>query len=292
MTMKPELTGLGVAMVTPFNKDKSVDFKALEKLLQHLIPNIDYLVVFGTTAETPVLTTAEKKEILKVVHSQVDSKIPIVMGFGGNNTEGLIEQIKQTDFTGIDALLSVTPYYNKPNQRGLIAHYTALAKYSPIPIILYNVPGRTAVNIAADTTLELSKIPNIIAIKEASGNFEQIMNILTEKPNDFTVISGDDALTFPLMGLGVSGVISVIGNAFPKEMRLLTKYMFAGKMKEAQEIHYQLLPFIESIFKDGNPAGIKALLSQMGFIENELRLPLVPVTNTHLNEIKILLSKK
>jgi len=289
--MKPELTGLGVAMVTPFNEDKSVDFQALEKLLQHLIPNIDYLVVFGTTSEAPVLTADEKKEILKVVHSQVNGKIPIVMGFGGNNTQGLIDQINQTDFTGIDALLSVTPYYNKPNQRGLIAHYTALAKYSPVPIILYNVPGRTAVNIAADTALELAKNPNIIAVKEASGNFGQIMNILTEKPDNFTVVSGDDALTFPLMSLGVSGVISVIGNAFPKEMRLLTKYMLAGEMKKAQEIHYQLLPFIETIFKDGNPAGIKALLSQMGLMKNELRLPLVPITEVHFEEIRKMIHK-
>lgn len=281
-----KLTGLGVAMITPFNEDKSVDFLALEKLLDYLIPNIDYLVVFGTTSEAPVLTPEEKKEILNIVLQRVNGKIPVVMGFGGNNTQLLVEQMKTVDFDGIDALLSVTPYYNKPNQRGLLAHYTALAKYSPRPIILYNVPGRTAVNISDETALALAKNQNIIAVKEASGNFGQIMNILTKKSDDFTIISGDDALTFPLMSMGVSGVISVIGNAFPKEMRQLTQYMLNGEVKKAKKIHYQLLPFIETIFKDGNPAGVKALLSLMGLVKNELRLPLVPVTEMHLKEMQ------
>ena len=287
--MKPELTGLGVAMITPFNEDKSVDFHSLEKLLDYLVPNIDYLVVFGTTSEAPVLTQNEKNEILNIVRNKVNGKFPVVMGLGGNNTKSLTEQIEMGDFAGIDAFLSVTPYYNKPNQRGLIAHYTELAKFSPLPIILYNVPGRTAVNINAETTLQLSKNKNIVAIKEASGNFGQIMTILQNKPEEFTVISGDDALTYPLMSLGVSGVISVIGNAFPKEMRQLTKYMSDGNITKATEIHYQLLPFIETIFKDGNPAGIKALVSLMGLVKNELRLPLVPVTNDHFEEMRKML---
>ena len=284
--MKPELTGLGVAMITPFNEDKSVDFQALERLLEHLVPNIDYLVVFGTTSEAPVLTAVEKNEIMIVVRKRVNGKIPVVMGLGGNNTQSLIAEMKMGDFAGVDAFLSVTPYYNKPNQRGLIAHYTELAKYAPRPIILHNVPGRTAVNLEALTTLQLSENNNIIAVKEASGNFSQIMTILQNKPEDFLVVSGDDALTFPLMSLGVSGVISVIGNAFPKEMRQLTKLMSANETNEAGKIHYRLLPFIETIFKDGNPAGIKALLSLMGLVKNELRLPLVPVTAKHFEEIR------
>ncbi|MCD6366142.1 MAG: 4-hydroxy-tetrahydrodipicolinate synthase [Bacteroidales bacterium] len=284
--MEPELTGLGVAMITPFNEDKSIDFQVLEKLLEHLIPNIDYLIVFGTTSEAPVLTAVEKNEIMAVVRKQVNGKIPIVMGLGGNNTQSLIAEMKTGDFAGVDAFLSVTPYYNKPNQRGLIAHYTELAKFSPRPLILYNVPGRTAVNIDAETALTLAENPNIIAVKEASGNLSQVMTILDNCPQDFKVVSGDDALTLPLMSMGATGVISVIGNAFPKEMQLLTKYMFAGKTDKAQEIHYRLLPFIETIFKDGNPAGIKALLSLMGIVKNELRLPLVPVTNEHFEEMR------
>ncbi len=289
--MKTELSGLGVAMITPFNADKSVDFLSLEKLLDHLVPHIDYLVIFGTTSETSVLTENEKKEILNVVRRRINGEIPIVMGLGGNNTQSLVEQMQNTDFTGVDAILSVTPYYNKPNQRGLIAHYTELARYSPRPIILYNVPGRTAVNMEALTTLQLAENDNIIAIKEASGDFSQVMTILQNKPEDFLVISGDDALTFPLMSLGISGVISVIGNAFPEKMRLLTKYMLTGEITKAQEIHYQLLPFVEAIFKDGNPAGIKALLSLMELVKNELRLPLIPVTYEHLVEIREILNK-
>ncbi len=287
--MKLELSGLGVAMITPFNEDKSVDFLSLEKILNHLVPNIDYLVVFGTTSEIPVLTATEKKEILYKIRRQVKGKIPIIMGLGGNNTQSLVNQMKTTDFDGVDAILSVTPYYNKPNQRGLLAHYTELAKHSPRPIILYNVPGRTAVNMDAATTLKLAKIPNIIAIKEASGNFLQIMTVLDNKPKNFTVISGDDALTFPLMSMGISGVISVLGNAFPKEMRILTNYMISGNITKAREIHFQLLPFIKAIFKDGNPAGIKALLSLKGIVKNELRLPLVRVTDEHLKDMMSIL---
>ncbi len=287
--MKPELTGLGVAMITPFNEDKSVDFPALEKLLDYLVPNIDYLVVFGTTSEAPVLSATEKKEILTVVRKRVVGKIPVVMGLGGNNTQSLLTEMKTGNFDGIDAFLSVTPYYNKPNQRGLIAHYTELEKYSPRPLMLYNVPGRTAVNIDAETSLALAKKKNIIAVKEASGNLSQIMTILDNCPQDFKIISGDDALTFPLMSMGVAGVISVIGNAFPKEMRQLTQLMLANKITEAAEIHYRLLPFINTIFKDGNPAGIKALLSLMGLVKNELRLPLVPVTDSHFEEMRKML---
>jgi len=288
--MIPQLTGLGVALITPFNEDKSVDLVSLERLLNHLVPNIDYLVVFGTTSEVPVLTTKEKAEIMNVVRLHVNGKIPIVMGMGGNNTQMLVEQIKTTDFSGISALLSVTPYYNKPNQRGLVAHYTELAKHSPLPIILYNVPGRTAINISEETTLTLAENPNIIAIKEASGKWEQIMNIVAKKPDNFSVISGDDALTFPLMSVGVSGVISVIGNAFPSEMKQMTHYMLNGNIAKAKEIHYRLLPFIETIFKDGNPAGIKALLSLKGLVKNIVRLPLMAVSETHLMEMRAILS--
>ncbi len=286
--MTQKLSGLGVAMVTPFNEDKSVDFPALSNLLDHLIGNIDYLVVFGTTGEAPVLTVEEKQEILKLVHEKITGKIPIVIGIGGNNTAALMKQMDNQDFNGIDAVLSVTPYYNKPNQRGLIAHFKTLADHCPKPIILYNVPSRTNVNIEAATTLELAKHKNIVAIKEASGNFGQIMEIIQNKPDDFTVISGDDALTLPLMSIGMSGVISVIGNAFPHQFRDMVHAMLQGNIEKAKTLHYQLLPIINAIFKDGNPAGIKALLSVMGLIKNELRLPLVPVTSEVFKEIQTL----
>lgn len=287
--MTQNFSGLGVAMVTPFNEDKSIDFSALSKLLDHIVDNIDYLVVFGTTAESPVLTPEEKNEILAFVLKKVAKKISIIIGIGGNNTNALLKEIETQDFTGIDAVLSVTPYYNKPNQRGLVRHYNILADYCPKPIILYNVPSRTNVNIDAATTLELARHKNIIAIKEASGNFGQIMEILQNKPKSFTVISGDDALTMPLISMGVSGVISVIGNAFPKQFSEMVHAMLQRNIEKAKALHYQLLPMINSIFKDGNPAGIKALLSLMNITKNELRLPLVTVNSEVFEEIERLM---
>ncbi len=278
------LKGLGVALITPFDKNNDVDFIALEKVINHIKKDIDYLIVFGTTSEAPTLTEKEKAEILKKIKSLYADHI--ILGIGGYNTKEVIEKIKSQDFKQIDAILSVAPYYNKPNQKGLIAHFEAIANNSPVPIVLYNVPSRTSSNLEAATTLKLAQHPNIIAIKEASGNFAQIMKIMQNKPDDFVVVSGDDALTLPLMSIGVEGLISVIGNAYPKITRNIVKSILKGDLHNAQKFHYKLLPLIEAIFKEGNPAGIKALLSIKGLIQNNLRLPLVPVSNNLVEEIK------
>ena len=271
------LKGLGVALITPFKNNKEIDFTALERLLEHIKNDIDYLIVFGTTSETPTISKDEKKEILNFVKQNV--QIPIILGIGGYNTTQIIEDIKQQDFEGISAILSVTPYYNKPNQRGLVEHYTAIADNSPVPIVLYNVPPRTAVNISASTALQLAQHKNIVAVKEASGDLKQIMEIIKNKPAEFSVVSGDDGITLPLISLGVEGLISVIANAYPKLMRKLVWSALEGNFEEAKQIHYKLLPAINAIFKEGDPAGIKALLSVKGIIKNNLRLPLVPVSN-------------
>lgn len=281
--------GTGVALVTPFNKDKSIDFISLGNLVEHLIKNgIDYFVVLGTTAESATLNTAEKKQIINFIIEKVNKRIPIVVGFGGNDTQNIVENIKEQDFANIDAILSVSPYYNKPNQRGILEHYKVIADISPVPIILYNVPGRTGTNINAETTLELSKHKNIIAIKEASGNLLQIMHILQNKEEDFLVISGDDALTFPMITLGAVGVISVAAMAVPYQFSQMVKNALDGKFKEAKKLHYDVLNITNAIFEDGNPAGIKAVLSLQGIIENFLRLPLVPINIQLMEKIKTL----
>jgi 4-hydroxy-tetrahydrodipicolinate synthase len=278
------LKGLGVALITPFKNNKEIDFTALERLLEHIKNDIDYLIVFGTTSETPTISKDEKKEILNFVKQNV--QIPIILGIGGYNTTQIIEDIKQQDFEGISAILSVTPYYNKPNQRGLVEHYTAIADNSPVPIVLYNVTPRTAVNISASTALQLAQHKNIVAVKEASGDLKQIMEIIKNKPAEFSVVSGDDGITLPLISLGVEGLISVIANAYPKLMRKLVWSALEGNFEEAKQIHYKLLPAINAIFKEGNPAGIKALLSVKGIIKNNLRLPLVPVSNELMAEME------
>lgn len=278
------LKGLGVALVTPFNSDKSVDFHSLEKLLDHIKNHIDYLIVFGTTSETPTLFEDEKKDILSLVRSKMN--VPIVLGMGGYNTGEIIKKLLKQDFEGVEAILSVTPYYNKPNQRGLIEHFTAIADASPVPLVLYNVPPRTAVNIEAETTLQLASHKNIIAIKEASGNFGQIMEIVKNKPDGFSVVSGDDGITLPLISIGVAGLISVVANAYPKLTHDMVWSALNGDFAKAKDIHYKLLPVIKAIFSDGNPAGIKALLSVMGIIKNNLRLPLVPVKNELMAEME------
>jgi 4-hydroxy-tetrahydrodipicolinate synthase len=281
--------GTGVALVTPFNKDKSIDFISLGNLVEHLIKNgIDYFVVLGTTAESATLNTAEKKQIINFIIEKVNKRIPIVVGFGGNDTQNIVENIKEQDFANIDAILSVSPYYNKPNQRGILEHYKVIADISPVPIILYNVPGRTGTNINAETTLELSKHKNIIAIKEASGNLLQIMQIIQNKEEDFLVISGDDALTFPMIMLGAAGVISVAAMAVPYQFSQMVKNALDGKFKEAKKLHYDVLNITNAIFEDGNPAGIKAVLSLQGIIENFLRLPLVPINIQLMEKIKTL----
>ncbi len=272
--------GMGIALITPFKKDGSVDFDALERLVEYQIENgTDYLVILGTTAETPTLTEEEKDEIARVVIAKTNKRLPIVMGIGGNNTRTVVEKIKATDLSQVDAVLSVVPYYNKPSQEGIYQHYKAIAQATSTPIVLYNVPGRTGVNMKAETILRLAnEFPNIVGIKEASGNFAQIDEIIKNKPNHFMVISGDDGITFPLITLGAVGVISVIGNAFPREFSRMVRLAMRGDLAGAREIHYRFTELMELLFVDGNPAGVKSMLSMMGFIENELRLPLVPTT--------------
>jgi 4-hydroxy-tetrahydrodipicolinate synthase len=288
-----KLTGMGVALITPFKSDESIDFDALARLVEHLIKNgTDYLVVCGTTAETPTLTEQEKEDVTRFVLQCNAGRLPIVLGVGGNNTKAVVEKLNTFDYSGIDAILSVTPYYNKPSQEGLYQHYAAIAKTSPLPIILYNVPGRTGVNMSADTTLRLAKeFKNICAIKEASGNFTQIDDIIKNKPKDFMVISGDDGITFLLITLGAVGVISVIGNAFPKEFSRMVRLGLQGDYNSARQIHHRFTELIELLFVEGNPAGVKSMLAVMGFIENKLRLPLVPNTIKTYEKIRVVLNE-
>lgn len=288
-----KLKGMGVALITPFKEDETIDFDSLARLVEHQIKNgTDYLVVCGTTAETPTLTEAEKEEIKRFVVDINNSRIPIVYGIGGNNTKQIVEKVQHTDLTGIDAILSVTPYYNKPSQEGLYQHYAAIAAVSPVPLILYNVPGRTGVNMTAETTLRLAKeFPAICAVKEASGSFSQIDDIIKNKPADFMVISGDDGITFPLITLGAVGVISVIGNAFPKEFSRMVRLALQGDYENARNIHHRFTELIELLFVEGNPAGVKSMLAVMGLINNKLRLPLVPNTIKTYEKIRQVLNR-
>lgn len=288
-----KLRGMGVALITPFKQDDSVDYDALIRMTDYLVKNnADFLVVLGTTAETPTLTEEEKKEITKTVVSRVEGKIPIVLGVGGNNTASVVSSLKNDDFTGIDAILSVVPYYNKPSQEGIYQHYKAVSEATQLPIILYNVPGRTGVNMTAETTLRIAKdFSNVIAIKEASGNITQMDDIIKNKPNNFEVISGDDGITFPLITLGAVGVISVIGNAFPREFSRMTRLALQGDFANALTIHHKFTELFNLLFIDGNPAGVKSMLSAMGMIENKLRLPLVPTRITTFEAIRKVLNE-
>ena len=291
------LKGMGVALITPFKEDESVDYEALGRLVDYQVQNgTDYLVVLGTTAETPTLTEEEKRNIIDLVVSHVRGRIPIVLGVGGNCTRNVVEQLKHGDFTGIDAILSVVPYYNKPSQEGIYQHYKAIANATKLPIILYNVPGRTGVNMTAETTLRIAReFENVVAVKEASGNITQMDDIIKNKPDRFNVISGDDGITFPLVTLGAIGVISVIGNAFPREFSRMVRLALAGDYDSARTIHHSFTELFSLLFVDGNPADAKSMLSMMGFIENKLRLPLVPtriVTYEKIREVLRQLSIK
>lgn len=270
--------GLGIALITPFTDSGEVDYPALKRLLEYQLDNgADFLCILATTAETPCLTREEKDKITVLVKEVVKGRIPILKYCGGNNTAAVIEEMKSTDWTGIDGILSICPYYNKPSQEGLYQHFKAIAAESPLPLVLYNVPGRTGVNMKAETTVRLAKdCPNIIAIKEASGSLEQVDEIIKNKPDGFDVISGDDALTFPMIASGAVGVISVIGNALPKEFSRMIRLEFNGEYEPARKIHHKFTELYSLLFVDGNPAGVKALLNDMGMIENRLRLPLVP----------------
>jgi len=279
--------GTGVALITPFNDDYSVDYQSLRNIVDFTLQNgADFLVALGTTSEAPTLNAEEKANVVKTIVETADSRCPILLGMGGNNTAALIENIKNQCFEGIDGILSVVPYYNKPNQRGMLAHFKAVADASPVPVVLYNVPGRVGVNLQAATTVELAQHPNIIAVKEASGNLQQIMEILRDKPADFTVLSGDDGITQPMMALGAKGVISVAANGYPESFCKMVKLMLEGKEKEALELHYKVLKMNGLIFADGNPAGIKALLAHRGLCKNVLRLPLVPASDKVRHDIE------
>ena len=284
--------GTGVAMVTPFHEDGTIDFTSLGKLNRHIIDGgVDFIVALGTTSESVVLSADEKNAVLKHILEETNGKIPVVVGMGGNNTQLIADSIKSMDFKGISGILSVAPYYNKPNQEGMYYHFKAIADASPVPIILYNVPGRTSSNLSAETTLKLAaECDNITAIKEASGDMGQIMDIVKNKDEDFTVLSGDDALTFPMMALGAEGVISVVANAYPKEFSMMVNHCLKGNYAEARKLHYSLIEIINALFEDGNPAGIKAALEIMGIGSNELRLPLVKVNKATYNKLDNLIS--
>ena len=288
-----DLHGMGVALITPFKENEDVDFEALIRMVDHLIENgTDYIVALGTTAETPTLSESEKKEITQVIVDRVNRRIPVVLGVGGNCTRNVISQLENTDLKGIDAILSVVPYYNKPSQEGIYQHFKAIAKSSPRPVVLYNVPGRTGMNMTAETTLRLAReFDTITAIKEASGNITQMDDIIKNKPSEFQVISGDDGITFPLIALGAVGVISVIGNAFPKEFSRMVRLALEGDYNNARVIHSRFAELLELLFVDGSPAGVKSMLNMMGFIENKLRLPIVPTRITTFEKIREVLNK-
>jgi 4-hydroxy-tetrahydrodipicolinate synthase len=277
MAFQPK--GTGVALVTPFQKNGSIDFPALEKLVAHVIKGgVDFLVALGTTAETPTLSPGEKKEILAAVAEYNNGKVPLVCGIGGNNTEEVLEQLKDYDLRKVDAILSVAPYYNKPSQEGLYQHFKKIAGGTNKPIILYNVPGRTGSNILPATVLRLAAdCHNITCIKEASGNIVQCMELLQNKPDNFTVLSGDDNLVLAQMALGMEGIISVAANCFTKDMTDMINLALVGKCDKARKLHYKLLTGIDLLFAEGNPAGVKSVLNKMGMCENILRLPIVPV---------------
>lgn len=285
--------GTGVAMVTPFHKQGTIDFTALERLIEHLIGGgVNYLVVQGTTAETATLTREEMNALADFVVEINNKRVPLVLGLGGNNTQEVINKIRISSLEGYDAILSVTPYYNKPQQRGLYLHYKNIATVSPVPIIMYNVPSRTSVNMKPEITLQLAnEFDNIIGIKEASGSIEQIMDIIRNKPKDFLVISGDDLLTLPLLGMGADGVISVVANAYPKLFSEMVSLGLKAEMKKAREIHYKLTDFTRCVFADGNPSGIKAALEIKEIIVNNLRLPLVKIEKSHYNQLSALMSE-
>ena len=274
--------GLGIALITPFKADGSVDYDSLERLLNYQIDNgADFLCILATTGETPCLSREEKNSITDLVKRVVRGRIPILQYCGGNNTAQVLEEMRNSDWSGIDGILSICPYYNKPSQEGLYQHFKAIAKESPLPLVLYNVPGRTGVNMKAETTVRLAKdFPNIVGVKEASGSLEQVDEIIKNKPDNFNVISGDDALTFSMVASGAVGVISVIGNALPAQFSKMIRLEFNGEYDAARKIHHCFTELYKLLFVDGNPAGVKALLNDMGMIENVLRLPLVPTTIT------------
>ena len=280
--------GTGVAIVTPFKSDSSIDFSALGRVINHVIKGgVNYIVAMGTTGETPTLTKDEKQAIISYVMETVDSRVPVVIGIGGNSTHEVINSIREMELEGVDGILSVSPYYNKPSQQGIFQHFKAISDSSPLPVIIYNVPTRTSSNITSDTCLELAhECENIIAVKEASGDIAQIMRIMRGKPENFLVISGDDMMTLPVIAAGGAGVISVLANAYPAECSELVKNALKNNFKAAREIQFRFMESIELLFADGNPSGVKAFLNVMNLCQNNLRLPLVPVNRTIYSRIQ------
>jgi 4-hydroxy-tetrahydrodipicolinate synthase len=291
MIKSKKLHGTGVALITPFDENDSIDFGALKKLLTHTAKGVDYFVVMGTTGESVTLTTEEKKAVLTFVVQNNSQRLPIVYGIGGNNTQSVLHEIASTDLSSVDALLSVSPYYNKPSQEGIYQHFVAVANTSPVPVILYNVPGRTASNLSAETTLRLSTHQDIIGIKEASGNLEQCMKIAKGKPKDFLLISGDDLLTLPLYAIGGVGVISVLANAYPTIFKKIKEFAFAEDYKKAQAQQFKLLDINATMYEEGNPVGLKHLLKIMGIGNGKVRLPLVTATTQLQKKIEALAKK-
>ena len=285
--------GLGIALITPFTSEGRVDYDALKRLIEYQLTNgADFLCILATTGEAPCLTQQERDDITAFISERVAGRVPILKYSGGNNTAAVVEEIKTTDWTGIDGILSICPYYNKPSQEGIYQHFKAIAEVSPLPIVLYNVPGRTGVNMKPETIVRLANnFANIVGVKEASGSMEQVDEIIKNKPHRFDVISGDDALTFSMVASGAAGVISVIGNALPKEFSRMIRLEFNGEYEPARKIHHKFTELYSLLFIDGNPAGCKALLNDMGMIENVLRLPLVPTTITTKQKMAAILKE-
>jgi len=286
--MNNKFHGTGVALVTPFTKDGAIDYPALAKLVEHVIENkVDFLVALGTTAETPTLSTEEKQAVLRFIIQQNNKRVPLVCGAGGNNTAAVIQQLQTWDWNGVDGLLSVVPYYNKPTQEGIYQHFKAIASATPLPIILYNVPGRTVTNMLPATTLRLAQeFKHIVAVKEASGNMAQCMELVQGAAADFAVLSGDDDLVLPQMAIGMHGVISVAANCFTKDFSQLVHLARQGQFEAAKGLHYRLLKGINLLFAEGNPAGVKCVLQEMGMMQDTLRLPLVNVSPATQNQIQ------
>lgn len=285
--------GLGIALITPFTSEGNVDYDALKRLIEYQLANgADFLCILATTGEAPCLTQQERDDITAFIRERVAGRVPILKYCGGNNTAAVVEEIKTTDWTGIDGILSICPYYNKPSQEGIYQHFKAIAEVSSLPIVLYNVPGRTGVNMKPETIVRLANnFANIVGVKEASGSMEQVDEIIKNKPHRFDVISGDDALTFSMVASGAAGVISVIGNALPKEFSRMIRLEFNGEYEPARKIHHKFTELYSLLFIDGNPAGCKALLNDMGMIENVLRLPLVPTTITTKQKMAAILKE-
>ncbi len=291
--MTDPLTGTGVALVTPFRSDRSIDFEALDRVLDHVIEGgIEYVVALGTTGESVTLSKEEKKEVVGYIIKSVDQRVPVIVGIGSNDTYSVLETIKNTDFTGIAGILSVSPYYNKPSQKGLYEHFSAISKVSPVPVIIYNVPSRTSSNINAETIVWLaSNHKNIIGVKEASGNLIQIMQIIKNKPAHLHVISGDDSFTLPMIYLGGSGVISVVANSYPQQYSDMVRAALKKEFKKANELHYLLLDYITALFEEGSPTGIKAALEIMGLCEKTLRLPLVQASDSLTEKLRKMIAE-